>query len=151
MNNIVIINGPNLNMLGKREPNIYGDTTLEQINAELYEIGKQKKVCVETFQSNHEGAIIDKIQGISGKCAGLIINPGAFTHTSIAIRDALLLIDVPIIEVHLSNIYKRATFRHKSVISDIAVGQITGFGVAGYFFALKTLISDISIRSDHNE
>ncbi|MBW1650629.1 MAG: type II 3-dehydroquinate dehydratase [Deltaproteobacteria bacterium] len=151
MKKIVIINGPNLNMLGKREPELYGDTTLEQINAELCEIGRQKKVCVEIFQSNHEGAIIDKIQAISDQCAGLIINPGAFTHTSIAIRDALLLIDAPIIEIHLSNIYKRETFRHKSVISDIAVGQITGFGEAGYFFALKTLISDISVRSDYNE
>jgi 3-dehydroquinate dehydratase-2 len=151
MKKIVIINGPNLNMLGKREPNIYGNATLEQINAELCAIGKEKKVSVETFQSNHEGAIIDKIQEVSDKCAGLIINPGAFTHTSIAIRDALLLIQTPIIEVHLSNIYKREAFRHKSTISDIATGKITGFGAAGYFFALKTLIAEMSDKTGYNE
>ena len=150
MKKIVIINGPNLNMLGKREPDIYGSATLNSINKELCEIGKEKNVLVETFQSNYEGAIIDEIQEISGKCAGLIINAGAFTHTSIAIRDALMLLEAPIIEVHLSNIYKREKFRHKSFISDIAVGQITGFGAAGYFFALKNLISLISTKNDHN-
>ncbi len=140
---ILVIHGPNLNMLGKREPHLYGVNTLDDINAELKDIAEKKNVGIETFQSNHEGAIIDKIHKASETCAGIIINPGAFTHTSIAIRDALLLTNAPIIEVHLSNIYKREPYRHKSMISDIAVGQISGFGSAGYFFALKTLIKKI--------
>ncbi len=140
---IIVIHGPNLNMLGKREPDIYGNRTLDGIDEELKKIGEESGVLVETFQSNHEGEIIDKIQEISDNCDGLIINPGAFTHTSIAIRDALLLLKVPIIEIHLSNIYKREAFRHKSLISDIAYGQISGFGDAGYFFALKYLIKKI--------
>jgi 3-dehydroquinate dehydratase II len=137
---ILIIHGPNLNMLGKRELDMYGFETLEEINAELEEIGRKNGVVVETFQSNHEGAIIDKIQEISDNCLGIAINPAAFTHTSIGIRDALLLVNAPVIEVHLSNIYKREPFRHKSMMADIALGQICGLGAAGYFIALKNLI-----------
>ncbi len=144
---ITIINGPNLNMLEKREPDIYGSQTLEEINEQLQKVGKNKGVSVETFQSNHEGEIVDKIQKIAFTCSGIVINPGAFTHTSIAIRDALLLTDAPVIEVHLSNIYKREKFRRKSLIADIATGQITGFGAAGYFFALKTLIAHFTQKN----
>ncbi len=139
---IMVIHGPNLNMLGKREPEIYGKETLDEINAKLEELAKKLGIDVETFQSNHEGEIIEKIQsasGGSGKCKGLIINPAAFTHTSIAIRDALLLLDIPIIEIHLSNIYKREPFRRKSMISDVVTAQISGFGVQGYIMALKAI------------
>jgi len=138
---ILVIHGPNLNMLGKREPQIYGCTTLEEINEGLKDQGQKVGILVETFQSNYEGAIVEKIQetffsGING----IIINPAAFTHTSVAIRDALLLIDAPIIEIHISNIYKRELFRHKSLVADIATAQISGFGVIGYALALDGLI-----------
>ncbi len=138
---ILIIHGPNLNMLGKREPQIYGATTLEEINEGLKHQGKKAGLLVETFQSNYEGAIVEKIQEtfLSG-INGIIINPASLTHTSVAIRDALLLIDAPIIEIHISNIYKRETFRHKYFFADIATAQISGFGVMGYTLALDGLI-----------
>ncbi len=136
---ILIIHGPNLNMLGKREPEVYGTTTLKAINASLDELGKKLGLLLETFQSNYEGAIVEKIQEAVGEQNGLIINPAALTHTSISIRDALLLLDIPVIEVHLSNIYKREPFRHKSMISDVATAQITGFGIQGYTMALEAL------------
>ena len=137
---ILIIHGPNLNMLGKREPQIYGATTLEEINEGLKHQGEKAGLLVETFQSNYEGAIVEKIQEtfLSG-ISGIIINPAALTHTSVAIRDALLLIDAPIIEIHISNIYKREIFRHKSLVADIATAQISGFGVMGYTLALDGL------------
>lgn len=136
---VLVIHGPNLNMLGQREPEVYGTTTLKAINASLDELGKKLGLLLETFQSNHEGAIVEKIQEAVGEQNGLIINPAALTHTSIAIRDALLLLDIPVIEVHLSNIYKREPFRHKSMISDVATAQITGFGMQGYTMALEAL------------
>ncbi len=141
--NVLVIHGPNLNMLGKREPDIYGDMTLEVINAQLLELGKKQGLTVEVFQSNHEGNIVDKIQEVAGTCSGIIINPAAFTHTSIAIRDALLLLDIPIVEIHLSNIYKREPFRHKSMIADISTAQITGFGPDGYTMALEGIVKMI--------
>jgi 3-dehydroquinate dehydratase-2 len=134
---VMVIHGPNLNMLGKREPDIYGKDTLEEINSKLKKLGKKLGIDVDTFQSNYEGAIVEKIHETSGKYKGLIINPAAYTHTSIAIRDALLLLDIPVIEVHLSNIYKREPFRHKSMIADVATAQISGFGVQGYMMALE--------------
>lgn len=136
---ILVIHGPNLNMLGKREPEIYGSMTLDDINAGLKTLGQNLGLDVETFQSNHEGAIVDKIQDAFEKCSAVIINPAAYTHTSVAIRDALLLLDVPIIEIHLSNIYKREEFRHKSYVSDIATAQLAGFGARGYNMALEAL------------
>ncbi len=136
---VLIIHGPNLNMLGKREPEIYGKTTLDEINSMLEEHGKRLGIAVETFQSNHEGAIVDKIQEASKSQKGIIINPAAYTHTSVAIRDALLLLDIPVIEIHISNIHKREPFRHKSLISDVATAQIAGFGVKGYSMALEAL------------
>ena len=140
---IQIINGPNLNMLGKREPAVYGKATLDQINSELKTQGENLNVSIEIFQSNHEGKIVEKIQNVFKTCEGIIINPAAYTHTSIAIRDALLLHDIPIIEVHLSNIYKRETFRHKSMTADIVTGQIAGFGAYGYTMALNAMIKMI--------
>ncbi len=137
---ILIIHGPNLNMLGKREPEIYGKTSLDTINTSLVEQGNHSGISVETFQSNHEGEIVGRIQEAAGTCNGVIINPGAYTHTSIAIRDAILMLDVPVIEIHLSNIYKRESFRHKSMIADIVTAQLAGFGIHGYSMALKAMI-----------
>jgi 3-dehydroquinate dehydratase-2 len=136
---VLVIHGPNLNMLGKREPEIYGKTTLDEINSELEKLGTTLGIFVETFQSNHEGAIVEKIQEAAAAQKGIIINPAAYTHTSIAIRDALLALDIPIIEIHISNIYKREPFRHKSLISDVATAQISGLGIKGYSIALKAL------------
>jgi len=136
---ILVIHGPNLNMLGKREPEIYGHKSLEEINAELKALGEDLGLDVETFQSNHEGAIVDAVQQTMGDCQGIIINPAAFTHTSIAIRDALAMLDVPVVEIHLSNINKREPFRHTSLIADIVAGRIAGFGSHGYLLALEGL------------
>ena len=137
---ILIIHGPNLNMLGKREAELYGKVTLNQINAGLKKLGKTHGLSIETFQSNHEGEIVEKIQGAMGTCRGIIINPAAYTHTSVAIRDALLLLDIPIIEVHLSNIYKRESFRHISMVADVATARISGLGADGYTSALEAMV-----------
>ncbi|MFH2066598.1 MAG: type II 3-dehydroquinate dehydratase [Pseudomonadota bacterium] len=139
---ILVIHGPNLNMLGKREPEIYGKETLNDINHKITLKGSEIGLAVETFQSNHEGAVVEKIQSAMGNFNGLIINPAAFTHTSVAIRDAVLLLDMPVIEVHLSNIYKREPFRHKSMLADVVTGQIAGLGTIGYMLALEA-ISDM--------
>jgi 3-dehydroquinate dehydratase-2 len=136
---ILVIHGPNLNMLGKREPEVYGNATLDDINAALNATGARLGVSIESFQSNHEGAIVDKIQEIMHSHQGLIINPGAYTHTSVAIRDALLLLSIPVVEVHLSNIYKREPFRHHSMVAGVATGQISGLGSDGYLLALEYL------------
>lgn len=136
---ILVVHGPNLNMLGLREPEIYGHTTLGDINAELQRLGGQLGLSVETFQSNAEGAIVDSIQSAAPTIHGMIINPAAFTHTSVSIRDALLMLKVPIIEVHLSNIHKRDNFRHHSYMADVATGQITGLGADGYYLALRAM------------
>ncbi|MGL5278071.1 MAG: type II 3-dehydroquinate dehydratase [Cetobacterium sp.] len=137
--NVLIINGPNLNFLGKREPKIYGNETLELINNKIKEFAMDHGVEVEFFQSNHEGCIIDKIQESYENVDYLIINPGALTHYGIGIRDAILSTNLKTIEVHLSNVYSREEFRHKSVISDICIGKITGFGSEGYKMALQYL------------
>jgi 3-dehydroquinate dehydratase II len=143
---ILVIHGPNLNMLGKRETDIYGTSTLDEINANLKKLGEKAGLLIETFQSNHEGILVEKIHQAFEKHSGLIINPAAFTHTSIAIRDALLLLDIPIIELHISNIYKREPFRHTSMISDVATAIISGFGAYGYLMALEAIIR--MLRSD---
>ena len=137
---ILVIHGPNLNMLGKREPKLYGTKTLADINAGLFDTASSLEVQLGTFQSNHEGEIITRIQEAMGNCDGLIINPAAYTHTSVGIRDAVLLLDIPVIEVHLSNIYKREPFRHKSMLSDIVTAQMAGFGPMGYQMALNAMI-----------
>jgi 3-dehydroquinate dehydratase II len=136
---ILVIHGPNLNLLGRREPEIYGRTPLDEINRGLTELGARLGLTVETFQSNHEGDIVDRIQKAMGACAGLIINAAAYTHTSIAIRDALALLAVPIVEVHLSNIHQREEFRRVSLVAGVATGQILGLGAAGYRLALQAL------------
>jgi len=137
--NVLVIHGPNLNMLGTREPDIYGHQTLEEINAALTAQADRLGLHIETFQSNHEGDMVDKIQQAHDSFHGIIINPAAYTHTSIAIRDALSLLNIPVVEVHLSNIYKRESFRRTSMISAVVTAQISGFGSQGYLLALDGL------------
>lgn len=139
MSRVLVINGPNLNMLGTREPDIYGRETLEDINLKLLTLAKDLGVELVSYQSNIEGELINKIQQVNDKFEALIINPAAFTHYSIAIRDALATLKVPIIEVHLSNIYAREDFRHQSVIAPVVTGQISGLGSYGYLAALRVL------------
>ena len=137
---ILVIHGPNLNLLGEREVEVYGKVTLDEINKGLEDRAKSLGVEVEAFQSNHEGEIIEAIQNARKGYDSLIINPAAFTHYSIAIRDALAPLPIPIIEVHLSNIYSREPFRHKSVVAGVATGQISGFGPDSYSLALDAAI-----------
>lgn len=143
MVHLLIVHGPNLNLLGEREPAVYGTDTLEALNNTIVAHGKAVGVHCETFQSNHEGAIIDKIQDSRKTVDGIIINAGAYTHTSYAIRDALGAIKLPVIEVHLSNIYAREEFRHRSVIAPVCLGQIAGLGQKGYLLAIDALLDHI--------
>ncbi|MBI2486875.1 MAG: type II 3-dehydroquinate dehydratase [Deltaproteobacteria bacterium] len=138
---ILIVHGPNLNLLGKREPEIYGTTTLDEINSLLKKEAETLGIEIEFFQSNSEGEIVTKIQGAMGKFDGVVINPGAYTHTSIAIRDAVASTGISTVEVHISNVYKREEFRQKSFISGVAVGVISGFGVDSYLLGLRGLVS----------
>ena len=135
---ILLLNGPNLNMLGVREPEKYGNLTLESIENSIIELGRKYNVEIECFQSNHEGEIIDKIQQTT--CNGLIINAGGFTHTSVAIRDAISSIEIPTVEVHMTNIHAREEFRHTSLISGVSIGQVVGFKEKSYEYALLGLI-----------
>jgi len=139
MKRVLVINGPNLNLLGSREKSIYGEKTLADIENMLKEEADNLGIEIGFFQSNHEGYIIDKIHDARGKFDYIIINPGAYTHYSIAIRDALKAVEIPTIEVHLSNIYSREEFREKSVIAPVCVGQISGLGSTGYLLALKAV------------
>ncbi|WP_297406681.1 type II 3-dehydroquinate dehydratase [uncultured Cetobacterium sp.] len=138
---ILVINGPNLNFLGCREPEVYGSKSLEELNKELLTMGNKLNMEINFFQSNHEGKIIDKIHENYGKIDYLVINPGGLTHYSISLRDAILATEIKTIEVHISNVYSREEFRHKSVISDIAIGKISGFGIEGYKMAIYYLDS----------
>lgn len=139
MKKILIINGPNLNMLGIREPGVYGTETLETLCEKIRKKADLLNAQVECYQSNIEGEIINKIHSAMGVFDGIVINPGAFTHYSYAIRDALSSINVPAIEVHISNVHKREEFRHKSVTAPVCIGQICGFGTNGYLYALEEL------------
>lgn len=143
MYKVVVINGPNLNMLGVREPDVYGSDSLQTIEARLLQLASTLDVQLDFFQSNHEGAIIDRIHAAYGAEDGIVINPGAFTHYSYAIRDAISAVNLPTLEVHLSNIHKREAFRHLSVIAPAAVGQISGFGAYGYEIGLMALVQTI--------
>ncbi|HBI03216.1 MAG TPA: type II 3-dehydroquinate dehydratase [Paenibacillaceae bacterium] len=143
MKKILIINGPNLNMLGIREPGIYGSATLKDVEESLKRLSAELGVEVDFFQSNYEGAIIDRIHQAFGECDGLVINPGAFTHYSYAIRDAIDSVKIPTVEIHISNVHAREEFRHHSVIAPIAVGQIMGFGIYGYQLALRGIVNHL--------
>jgi 3-dehydroquinate dehydratase-2 len=140
MNKILVIHGPNLNLLGKREPAIYGKVTLSQINQELKKAARKRKIALTIKQSNHEGEIVDLIGKGKNKYSGLLINPAAYTHTSVAIRDAIAASGIPTVEVHLSNIYSREEFRQKSLVSPVAKGSILGFGAKSYVLGLEALI-----------
>ena len=137
MRKILVIHGPNLNLLGEREPNVYGAVTLDEINQEMLDFAKNHDLELKIVQSNHEGEIVETIQNARNWADFLVINPAAYTHTSVAIRDALSAVKVPAIEVHLSNIHAREGFRQMSHISPVALGQVTGFGKASYLLALQ--------------
>jgi len=139
--NILLVHGPNLNLLGKRQPEIYGTQTLDNINHYLIQVAQKQGIELKTFQSNHEGEIVSEIGANIDWANGILINPAAYTHTSIAIRDALSAVSLPVIEIHLSNIYKREDFRHHSYVSPIAVGVICGFGNHSYELALNAMIN----------
>jgi 3-dehydroquinate dehydratase II len=144
---VLVVHGPNLNLLGEREPEVYGRTRLRDIDRELKRLGRELGLSVDSFQSNSEGAIVDRIQKARARSDLILVNPGAYTHTSIAIRDALAAIAVPVIEVHLSNVYRRESFRHHSTIADLAVGRIMGFGAEGYYLALRAAATLLSTRA----
>ncbi len=138
---LLLINGPNLNLLGKREPDLYGSTTLTSIEEDLRESGRTKGAELQFFQSNFEGALVERIHKAFGQVDGILINAGAYTHTSIALRDALLGVDIPYVELHLSNIYSREQFRHHSFLAEHAVGVVSGFGVMSYELAMEGLVN----------
>lgn len=141
---ILIINGVNMNMLGIREPEKYGSMTLKDLEKELYAFSFELGIDIETFQSNHEGEIVEKIHSAKNNFDGIVINAGAYTHTSIAIRDALSSIDIPTAEVHMTNIYKREEFRQKSFLAPVCIGQISGFGINSYKLGIKAIVDFIN-------
>lgn len=140
MSKILVLHGPNLNLLGQREPEIYGSITLDDINRKMTARGEAAGIRLDFLQSNHEGVLVDAIQGAQQKYAFIILNAAAFTHYSIALRDAIAAVDVPVVEVHLSNIHRREEFRRRSVIAPVAMGQIAGFGADSYLVALEIVI-----------
>jgi 3-dehydroquinate dehydratase II len=139
MQKFLVIHGPNLNLLGKRKPEVYGNMNLEKINEEIKNFAENKKIDVKIIQSNEEGEIVDAIQKAENYLS-IVINPGGYTHTSVAIRDAIEAVEIPTVEVHLSNIYAREDFRHRSMSAPVCVGQISGLGWYGYILALEYLI-----------
>lgn len=138
-----VLHGPNLNLLGQREPELYGSGTLDDLNASLCALADELGVTLSTSQHNGEGALVDAIQAAAMQADGIIINPAAYTHTSVAIRDALLAVQVPCVEVHLSNVYKRESFRHHSTIADVAIARVMGFGPESYALGLRGLVAHL--------
>ena len=147
MPRILVLHGPNLNLLGRRQPEIYGVVTLEEINDRLKKLAAEHHVELEIIQSNHEGVLVDAVQNSRGRFDALVINPGAYTHTSVAIRDAIAAIDLPTIEVHLSNLSRREGYRHHSYIAEVAIGQIMGFGADSYILGLQAAILHLGQQS----
>ncbi len=141
-----MLHGPNLNLLGQREPGIYGDKTLKSVDTLLESLAAELGVSLSIEQSNHEGVLVDLIQSTFGVYDGLLINPAAYTHTSVAIRDAIAAVSIPTVEVHLSNIHQREAFRHHSYIAPIAIGQISGFGAESYRLGLQALVSHLRAK-----
>lgn len=141
---ILVLNGPNLNLLGTRQPEVYGSTTLADVEAACRKKGQDLGIGIECRQSNHEGTLVDWIHEAKGKFAGIVINAGAYTHTSVAIMDAMASVEVPVAEIHISNIHKREEFRHLSYISKVAVGMICGYGPFGYLMAIDGLVNHIN-------
>ena len=144
---ILVLHGPNLNLLGSREPGLYGSHSLAEINAELSQRALLLGVELTCYQSNHEGALVDRIQQASGEADGILINAGAYTHTTIALRDALLAVALPYVELHLSNVHAREQFRHNSYLADKAIGVICGFGASSYFLALDGMVAHLSAKT----
>jgi 3-dehydroquinate dehydratase-2 len=147
MSALLVLHGPNLNLLGKREPEIYGKLTLEEINGKLGEYCQDLQVDLQAVQSNHEGVLIDTLQDANRWAQGIVFNPAGYTHTSVALRDTIAAIEIPVIEVHLSNIYAREPFRHQSLLSAVCQGTITGFGWYSYILALQALINQLRDNS----
>ncbi len=143
---VAVLNGPNLNLLGEREPSRYGTITLAALEAETRSVAASLGVGLSWMQTNHEGVLVDAVQGLRGTADGAVINPAAWTHTSVALRDALLAVRVPFVEVHLSNIHAREPFRRLSLVADLAVGVVAGLGPAGYRFALEGLVAHLRAR-----
>ncbi len=141
--NIAVIHGPNLRLLGRREPHVYGSDTLEEIDGALGAIARERGVKLEVFQSNHEGEILDFLEEVSSRAQGILINPGGLTHTSVCLRDALVGIGLPVVEVHLSNPAAREEFRHRSLVAPVAVGTVAGFGLRSYLLGLQALIEHL--------
>jgi 3-dehydroquinate dehydratase II len=147
MSSFLILNGPNLNLLGTRQPEVYGKTTLDDIRKLCEDAAARHGVSIAFAQSNHEGTLIDAIHAARGQHAGIILNAGAYTHTSVALMDAIASAAVPLVEVHLSNIHAREPFRHKSFIAPVALGQICGFGATGYVLAIEALVAHLGLAS----
>ena len=143
MSSILVLNGPNLNLLGTRQPEVYGSTSLAEIETMCHEVAKTLGVHVDFQQSNHEGVLLDAIHGARGKHDGIVLNAGAYTHTSIALMDAIASVELPVIELHLSNIHARERFRHHSFIAPVALGQICGLGPAGYPLAIRAMVEHV--------
>ena len=143
MPRVLVLHGPNLNLLGSREPEVYGSTTLAEIDTDLGEAAKELGIEVEILQSNHEGQLIDRIHEARERVQGILINPGGLTHTSVSLRDALAATDLPVVEVHLSNVFAREEFRQHSFVSGIALGVISGLGPLGYLLGLEALVAHL--------
>lgn len=151
MKEILLLNGPNLNLLGTREPSVYGTVTLQDIERQVQSVCDPHGVTVKAYQSNHEGALVDAIHEAMSTASGIIFNPGAYTHTSVALRDAIAGVGLPMIEVHISNVHKRESFRHTSLLAPVSLGQIVGLGSLGYSLAAQALLDHIYKEEKHGE
>lgn len=154
---VLVLHGPNLDLLGEREPHLYGSETLLQLDARLGDLAEQLGVQLETFQSNHEGALIDRLHSARKVCDGIVFNPGGLSHTSVALRDAVAAVEIPVVEVHLTNLHHRESFRRRDLIAPVCRGVIMGLGVHGYLAALRALLDlepvsrkDLSAKEDHS-